>query len=157
MVDIPVRVQRINRKMQRYFKQQKSVWQYYQLIDTQYPLDQNVPPSPNQEKNYHVPESVVNKPGGNPNLALLTNITMETFFQAGNQSASDLMEANPVSDITIFGTESCMGCHSSAGIYNSYTVKNGKVTFNSGDQLTGDFSWLLGKAQWEQGVPEPTK
>jgi len=149
MVDIPVRVQRINEKMRTYFKQQKSVWQYYQLIDTQYPLDQNVPPGNHTESGYTVPESVVNKPGGNPNLALLTNITMETFFQGGNQSASNLMEANPVSDITIFGTESCMGCHSSAGIYE---FKNGKLT--SGDQLSGDFSWLLGKAQWEKGAPK---
>ncbi|MHA7056538.1 hypothetical protein ACWGOQ_0004920 [Aquimarina sp. M1] len=149
MVDIPVRVQRINEKMQTYFKQQKSVWQYYQLIDTQYPLDQNVPPGNHTEEGYKVPESVVNKPGGNPNLALLTNITMETFFQIGNQSAASLMEGNPASDITIFGTESCMGCHSSAGIY---IYKNGKVT--SGDQLSGDFSWLLGKAQWEEGKPK---
>ncbi|MBW1297049.1 hypothetical protein [Aquimarina litoralis] len=149
MVDIPIRVQRINEKMRTYFKQQKSIWQYYQLIDTQYPLDQNAPPGNHTESGYKVPESVVNKPGGNPNLALLTNITMETFFQGGNQSASNLMEANPVSDITIFGTESCMGCHSSAGIY---LYKNGKLT--SGDQLSGDFSWLLGKAQWEKGVPQ---
>ncbi|WP_299435002.1 hypothetical protein [uncultured Aquimarina sp.] len=149
MVDIPVRVQRVNEKMQTYFKQQKSVWQYYQLIDTQYPIDQNVLPGNHTESGYKVPNSVVNKPGGNPNLALLTNITMETFFQAGNQSASNLMEANPVSDITIFGTESCMGCHSSAGIYE---YKKGKVI--SGDQLSGDFSWLLGKAQWEEGKPK---
>ncbi|SEK93323.1 hypothetical protein SAMN04487910_1508 [Aquimarina amphilecti] len=149
MVAIPVRVQRVNERMQTYFKQQKSVWQYYQLIDTQYPTDQNALPGNHTEAKYKVPESVVNKPGGNPNLALLTNITMETFFQTGNQSASNLMEANPVSDITIFGTESCMGCHSSAGIYE---YKNGKLS--SGDQLTGDFSWLLGKAQWEEGVPK---
>ncbi|WP_298310775.1 hypothetical protein [uncultured Aquimarina sp.] len=149
MVDIPVRVKRVNEKMQTYFKQQKSVWQYYQLIDTQYPLDQNALPGNHTEAGYKVPESVVNKPGGNPNLALLTNITMETFFQTGNQSAANLMEANPVSDITIFGTESCMGCHSSAGIYE---YKNGKAI--SGDQLSGDFSWLLGKAQWEKGKPK---
>ncbi|WP_378179220.1 hypothetical protein [Aquimarina sp. SS2-1] len=149
MVDIPVRVQRVNEKMQTYFRQQNSVWQYYQLIDTQYPLDQDVPPGNHTEAGYKVPESVVNKPGGNPNLALLTNITMETFFQIGNQSAANLIEANPVSDITIFGTESCMGCHSSAGIYE---YKNGKAV--SGDQLSGDFSWLLRKAQWEEGKPK---
>ncbi|MBQ4801842.1 hypothetical protein J8L88_03185 [Aquimarina sp. MMG015] len=149
MVDIPVRVTRVNEKMQAYFKQQKSVWQYYQLIDTQYPTDQNVLPGNHTESGYKVPNSVVNKPGGNPNLALLTNITMETFFQSGNQSASNLMEGNPASDITIFGTESCMGCHSSAGIYE---YKNGKLT--SGDQLSGDFSWLLGKAKWEEGKPK---
>ncbi len=158
MVDIPIRVQRINEKMQQYLKQQKSVWQYYQLIDTQYPLDQNVPPGPNKKSNYKIPESVVNKPGGHPNLDLLTNITMETFFQKGNQDAANLIEnANYQTNVSIFGTESCMGCHSSAGIYNSYAIKNGIVTFNTGVQLTGDFSWLLQKAQWEKGIPKPTK
>ncbi len=148
MVDIPVRVQRINKRMQDYFRQHNSVWQYYELIDTQYPLHQDAKPGPNQENDYKLPESVTNKPGGKPNLALLTNMTMETFFQKGNQPASGLMEANPVSDITIFGTESCMGCHSSAGIYNSKTTKNGKVSFGKAGQLSGDFSWLLGKAQY---------
>ncbi len=153
MIDIPVRVQEINKRMQAYFRSQKSVWQYYQLIDTQYPLDQNAAPGSHQESTYHLPQSVANKPGGNPNLTFLTNISMETFFQGGNQSASNFMEANPKSDITVFGTESCMGCHSSAGIYNGIS-SNG--TFTQGDQLTGDFSWLLTqKAQWNKKVPIP--
>ena len=155
MVDIPVRVQQLNSKMQAYFKKQKSVWQYYELIDTQYPRDQNVGPAPNKESNYHLPKSVTNKPGGDPNLALLTNMTMETFFQKGNQPASDLMEANPPSNYTISGTESCMGCHSSAGLYNSTSLDiYGKRSFNSAGQLSGDFSWLLGRAQW---LDESTK
>jgi hypothetical protein len=46
----------------------------------------------------------------------------------------------------ILATESCMGCHSSAGIYTSYTGKNNNT--QSG-QLTADFSWLMSqKAQW---------
>ena len=44
MIDIPVRVKRINSMMQNYFKKLGSVWQYYQLIDTQYPIDQNMVP-----------------------------------------------------------------------------------------------------------------
>lgn len=153
MVDIPVRVQEINRRMQAYFRSQKSVWQYYQLIDTQYPLDQNAPPAPHKESDYHLPQSIANKPGGAPNLAYLTNITMETFFQGGNQSADNFMEANPKSKITVFGTESCIGCHSSAGIYTGIDAK-GK--FTQGDQLTGDFSWLLTqKAEWNKKVPRP--
>lgn len=152
MVDIPVRVQQINQRIQKYFKSVNSVFQYYQLIDTQYPLNQNVPPSSHTEDGYRLPASVTNKPGGEPNIALLTNITMETFFQGGNQSASNLMEANPASDITIFGTESCMGCHSSAGIYNK--IENGK--FKTGDQLSGDFSWLLSqRAHWDEKIPRP--
>ena len=156
MVDIPVRVQQLNAQMQAYFKKYNSVWQYYQLIDTQYPLHQNVKPASNKEASYHLPQSVHNKSGGQPNIALLTNITMETFFQDGNQNASNLMEANPESDLTIFGTESCIGCHSSASAYQKYSFdpnsKNYKLI--SGDQLSGDFSWLLGRASWKDNKPE---
>lgn len=160
MVDIPVRVKRINSMMQNYFKQQGSVWQYYQLIDTQYPIDQDVAPATSTKTQFHIPQSVVNKPGGNPNLALLTNISMETFFQKGNQIAG-LMENSDTNGtdtpITIFGTESCIGCHSSAYLFNSYTSQNGKMTLGQGKQLSGDFSWLLKKASWEEGVPKPTQ
>ena len=153
MVDIPVRVQQLNRQMQAFFKEQGSVWQYYQLIDTQYPTDQNVPPGNNTEAGYKIPGSITNKPGGNPNLAMLTNISMETFFQIGNQSASNFMEANPKSDITVFGTESCMGCHSSAGITNGVDSKGNFTTLG---QLSGDFSWLLTqKAKWNLTIPRP--
>ncbi|MFQ3327024.1 MAG: hypothetical protein ACI8YC_001665 [Salibacteraceae bacterium] len=159
MIDIPVRVQQINKMMQDYFKQQASVWQYYQLIDTQYPINQNTNPAISTKTEYHLPESVVNKSGGKPNLAFLTNISMETFFQGGNQVAG-LMEISPsvkektYKPITIFGTESCIGCHSSAGIAQHYDHKLEKVTF--GKQLTGDFSWLLQKAAWDKDVPKPT-
>lgn len=156
MVDVPVRVQDINREMQRYFNDQGSVWQYYMLIDTQYPVNQNVPPAPHGQDDNTVPASVVNKPGGEPNIALLTNLTMETFFQSGNEIASNLMEANPSNPTTIFGTESCMGCHSSAGIYKMTLSSTGQDSIYSGDQLSGDFSWLLGKAQWNKDEgPEP--
>ncbi len=155
MVDIPLRVRQVNERMQAYFKSQNSVWQYYQIIDTQYPLDQNVAPAPNGPNNYQVPESVVNKPGGRPNIALLTNISMETFFQKGNETADNLIEnANYTSPINIFGTESCMGCHSSAGIAVSYDPTQKTVTY--GTQLSGDFSWLLQtKAQWDAKLPKP--
>lgn len=152
MIDIPVRVQKINRKMQEYFRQEKSIWQYYQLIDTQYPLDQNAPPANYTQSGYHLPEAIKNKSGGDSNIAYLTNISMETFFQAGNQNAGGLIEGNVTSDYTIFGTESCLGCHSSAPIYKSYDESKDKLI--SGSQLSGDFSWLLGKAKWEEGVPK---
>ena len=153
MIDIPVRVENINRKMQAYFKSVGSVWQYYRLIDTQYPKDQNALPTPDQESNYTIPGSVNNKPGGNPNLVFLTNITMETFFQGGNQNAAAFMEINPPTKFQVFGTESCMGCHSSANIYNSVSVNKGVITANKGDQLSADFSWLVGKAKWLDGIP----
>ena len=43
----------------------------------------------------------------------------------------------PQGDTTaIFATESCMGCHSSAGLYTS-------LSGSQSGQLTGDFSWLF--------------
>lgn len=153
MVDIPIRVQNINQMMQEYFRQQNSVWQYYELVDTQYPLDQNVLPAPNLASDYVLPTSVTNKPGGDPNIALLTNMTMETFFQKGGQGAGGLIEnGNPsVEDIQIFGTESCMGCHSSAAIYDAYYFENDTLKTKLAGQTSGDFSWLLQtKAKWNQ-------
>lgn len=156
MIDIPVRVKRINSRMQDYFKELGSIWQYYQLIDTQYPVDQNIIPGISTKTEYHLPESVINKSGGIPNLAFLTNISMETFFQTGNQVAG-LMEnsttQNTDKPITIFGTESCIGCHSSAAIAKHYYKEKDSVSF--GKQLSGDFSWLLQKATWKNNI-KPT-
>ena len=152
MINIPVRVRELNMQMQAFFKSQGSVWQYYQLIDTQYPTDQNAPPGNHTEAGYKLPESVTNKPGGKPNLTFLTNISMETFFQVGNQDAANFMEAfNTNTGLTVFGTEGCMGCHSSAGIYNGIDPKG---NFTKLPQLSGDFSWLLSqKAQWDKKIP----
>jgi hypothetical protein len=157
-----------------------SVWQYYQLIDTQWPTRPQVPPA---DPNGGLPDAVANKSGGNPTPVYLTNVTMETYFQAGNQPACNQEEGNntsscqkPYNKLTpgtaipaytpdpvfwnptlyngttpvkpgittqILATESCVGCHSSAGIWTSH-----EPPAQSG-QLTGDFSWLMAqKAQW---------
>jgi hypothetical protein len=154
MVDIPIRVQQLNKTMQAYLKSVGSVFQYYQLIDTQYPTDQDALPANHTEEGYQLPSSIVNKPGGNPNLAYLTNISMETFFQGGNQDASALMETKPASKIQVFATESCMGCHSSARMY-ALSPDNKLIKLS---QLSGDFSWLLEKkASWDKTQPIPTE
>jgi hypothetical protein len=160
-----------------------SVWQYYELIDTQWPIQPATKPA---DPTGGLPDAVANKPGGVPTPVFLTNITMETYFQSGNQPACQQEEGQngpgcpkPYADLTpgaaipaytpdpviwneilnngqtpvspgiftqIQATESCMGCHSSAGIYTSYTDK--KDSTQSGP-LTGDFSWLMAqKAQW---------
>jgi hypothetical protein len=126
--------------------------QYYQLIDTQWPTGPAAAPTP---WNAGLPGAITNKPGGNPTPVYLTNITMETYFQKGVQPACKQEElpnltcppapnpppGTPVVDTTpVFATESCMGCHSSAGIWTSKTAQSG--------QLTADFSWLFSqKAQ----------
>jgi hypothetical protein len=157
-----------------------SVWQYYQLIDTQWPTRPQTPPA---DPNGGLPDAIANKSGGNPTPVYLTNVTMETYFQAGNQAACNQEEGNnnsscqkPYNKLTpgtaipaytpdpvfwnptlsngttpvkpgittqILATESCVGCHSSAGIWTSYDPPT-----QSG-QLTADFSWLMAqKAQW---------
>lgn len=160
-----------------------SVWQYYQLIDTQWPTD---PKSPPAAWDSGLGQAVTNKPGGQPTPVFLTNSTMETYFQLGNQPACNQEEGvaapcpnpygqsppgtkidayvpNPViwtsilnnssapvkPGVTtqILATESCMGCHSSAGVVTSYDPTTKKKT--TAGQLSGDFSWLLSqKVQW---------
>jgi hypothetical protein len=162
-----------------------SVWQYYQLIDTQWPTDPKSRPS---AWDSGLAQAVTNKPGGQPTPVMLTNITMETYFQAGNQPACNQEEGVPRSancppdyaslppgskidpytpappiwtsalnngsaavkpgvSTQILATESCMGCHSSAGVITAYDPQTRKKT--TAGQLSGDFSWLMSKkAQW---------
>jgi hypothetical protein len=161
-IPIPPDKQRLNQEAQAVLGKMGSVWQYYQLIDTQWPTSPKTPPA---SPTGPLPNPVTNKPGGNPTPAFLTNITMETYFQGGNEAACNGVEnvscpsiwtspannaktppAQP-SNAQVFISESCMGCHSSAGLYTSYNAQTGQNT-QSG-QLTGDFSWLLTqKAAW---------
>ena len=66
----------------------------------------------------------------------------ETYFQVGNQNAANEEEGNqPPSKVEVFGTESCMGCHSSAGIATSKSGNPPQVNYSG--QLTADLSWLM--------------
>lgn len=137
-----------------------SAMRYYQLIDSQWPTDPTAAPTPPAAG---LPGAIENKPGGNPTPVYLTNITMETYFQKGPQNACQQEEATtcpsgqwlsenqgksgPVDMTTVFGTESCMGCHSSAGLYITPTTTSG--------QLTADFSWLF--AQKAHSAQPPAK
>jgi hypothetical protein len=136
-IAIPPDKQQLNREAQVALRSQNSVWQYYQLIDTQWPTNPASPPTPPGDSN--LPKSIDNKSGGDPTPVYLTNATMETYFQAGNQNASKQQEGSPPSNVKVFGTESCMGCHSSAAVAVSGTPQ--KPVF--GKQLSSDFSWLL--------------
>jgi hypothetical protein len=137
MVPISPDKEALNREAQAALRAQNSVWQYYQLIDTQWPTNPSSPPTVPGDAN--LPQSISNKSGGQPTPVYLTNMTMETYFQAGNQSASNLQEGNPPGTVQVFGTESCTGCHSSAGVAQSGTPTNPVY----GKQLSADFSWLL--------------
>jgi hypothetical protein len=186
-IPIPEDKVALNAQAQAVLRALGSVWQYYELIDTQWPTAPTVKPD---DASVGLPQSVTNKPGGNPTPVFLTNITMETYFQSGNQPACNQEHGggdkcpSPYADFSpgtaipayqpdpvlwnsllnkgttpvkpgistqILATESCMGCHSSAGIYTSYTDKSHST--KSG-QLTGDFSWLMSqKAQWNPNQP----
>jgi hypothetical protein len=178
-IPIPGDKQALNRQAQAVLARLGSVWQYYQLIDTQWPTDPTASPS---AWDGGLPNAIANKPGGAPTPVFLTNITMETYFQKGNQPACDSEElpsgvkcptsgpalppvwnsvlnnsAQPVKpgiNTLTFATESCMGCHSSAGVWTSYDPKAKKGT-KSG-QLTGDFSWLLTQKASYQTAPGGT-
>lgn len=174
----------LNAQVQAALGAMGSVWQYYQLVDTQWPTNPGTIQNPSAPTpwNAGLSGSVTNKPGGNPTPVFLTNITMETYFQGGNQPACNAQETpstftcppagspappiwtsiqnnsgtpgKPGTGTQIFGTESCMGCHSSAGIYTSYNPTTQQGT-QSG-QLTGDFSWLMSqKASWNPNLPVP--
>jgi len=80
-----------NAAYQNALKQQNSVWQFYQLVMTQWPLQMN-PPNPIPESQSGLPAFTF--PGTNPTSAF-SNITMETFEQ-------DLIRTG------------CMSCHNGA-------------------------------------------
>jgi hypothetical protein len=166
----------LNTQVQAVLRQMGSVWQYYELIDTQWPTEPGAAPS---AWDSGLPLSAANKPGGHPTPVMLTNITMETYFQKGNQPACKSEElpnnvscpsgpadppvwnawlnasktpVKPGVNTLTFITESCTGCHSSAGVWTSYDPV--KKTGQQSGQLTADFSWLLAqKAAWNNVKP----
>jgi hypothetical protein len=160
LIPIPGLAQQINTIYQQALAGAGSPLQYYELIDTQWPTA----PYPDFT-NYaavagspfpgNLPEAIINKSTGAPVPVYLTNSIMETYFQAGNQPAHFQENGFPFVNTSVFGTESCMACHFSAGIASGYEVKNTngkeiKVPIFGGD-LTGDFSWLLQqKAQFKE-------
>jgi hypothetical protein len=124
-----------------------SVWQYYELIDTQWPTNTQTSPVP---PGYGV-QSISNKSGGQPTPVYLTNAVMETYFQQGNRRLvyQDRLIERAIGPNSVFGTESCMGCHSEAGmaIDSTGTDANRTTIFKPG---TANFSWLLQKkAHWK--------
>jgi len=93
----------------------------------------------------------------------LVNTTTETYFQKGPQAAGCLEQDNRLTDncqtdnTPVVGTESCAGCHYSAGIAVGYkrdatgnpVMANGvKVPVygengHFGRSAHGNFSWML--------------
>lgn len=117
----------------------RSVWQYYQLVDTQWPQRPGTLQNPNTC--YHGSSNpAVNfacdgpnpDQGPGPFPAKLANTTLETYFQQ-----------TPGNNQAYMGT--CMGCHS----FGQVAAQN--------STLFSDFSFLLGDAQQPSTTPNPPK
>jgi hypothetical protein len=174
VLPVPKATAALNAQVQTLLAKSASVFRYYQLIGTQWPAEPRFPAFPNgvsvQADGRLLPaslESIVFKVPGKIVPVFLVNTTMETFFQSGNQTAGPvaaddrLPPGNVADPARIFSTESCSGCHFSAGSCigfkrdsnGRYVVeeRNGKryrvpiFGVNATRGLTGsaDYSWLL--------------
>jgi hypothetical protein len=164
----------LNTEVRGLLKGLGSVFQYYELIGTQWPVAPSFPAFPSgvaaQPDGRLLPsslESIQFKIPGKVVPVHLINTTMETFFQNGNQPAGPLAEDDRLppgllSDpSTVFATESCAGCHFSAGACIAFKKdNNGKYLVQQkdgknyripifgknavrGQNGNADYSWLL--------------
>lgn len=128
VIPIPPATAALNREVQQLLREEKSVLQYYELIGAQWPVQPGFPAFGGGGGS--APESIVFKAPGRVVPVYLANTVMESYFQAGEQPAGPLEEDDrlpsgffadsPREPITpdrtrVFGTESCVGCHFSAG------------------------------------------
>jgi hypothetical protein len=154
----------LNAEVQGRLKTLGSVFQYYELIDTQWPVHPNAPAFAGGGGS--APESITHKVPGDVVPVFLVNTTMETYFMKGQQPAGALEQddrlastAPTIDETSVIGTESCVGCHYSSGIGLAFKknadgtdmldpVTKQKVPIfgeNSHFGKTGNanFSWLL--------------
>ena len=166
-IPIPGSKVELNHQVQQLLAKDNSPLQYYMLIDTQWPTA----PFPETDKRpactgadptdpycavtgsanpKYLPEAITRKSTGSPAPVYLTNSIMETYFQSGNQAAQLQENGFPQDKTLVFGTESCMGCHFSAGIATGVIRQPyGDTEVIRSSDATADFSWLLAqKAQW---------
>lgn len=149
VVPIPPALQALNEQVRALLRSQGSVFQYYELIGTQWPVQPGFPAFGGGAGS--APESIYFKAPGRVVPVYLINTTMESYFQAGEQPAGPLEEddrlpkgffaddaTEPVTpDRTkVFGTESCVGCHFSAGAAIGFKRdENGKLIRDEGGRL----------------------
>jgi hypothetical protein len=174
VLPIPKATAALNTQVRAALKSLGSVFQYYELIGTQWPTAPSFPGFTNGVANQPdgriLPssfESIVFKIPGKVVPVNLVNTTMETFFQSGNQPAGPVADdyrlpAGLLADPNIiFATESCAGCHFSAGAavafkkdpygrYVTQTVdgKKYRVPIYGQNAVRGqigdaDYSWLM--------------
>jgi hypothetical protein len=151
--DLRADAEKLNGEVQEQLKKINSVFQYYELIDTQWPVHPFAPAVPGGAAS--APESIARKVPGDVVPTFLVNTTMETFFQLGKQPAGPLEQDDrlapgvPLDTTEVRGTESCVGCHYSAGICIGFRTVDGQRTpifgenANFGRNGNGNFSWLF--------------
>jgi hypothetical protein len=173
VIPIPLATQQVNRAAQQALREQGSVLRYYELIGSQWPVQPDLPAFPSGSGSS--PESIVFKTPGRVVPVYVANTTMETFFQQGVQPAGplaqdDRLAPGQVADATlVFGTESCVGCHYSAGMCLGFkrdaegrlVYKDGNkapifgINANGGRTGNADFSWLLQMKAQSEEAPRP--
>jgi hypothetical protein len=152
----------LNAAVQSLLAREGSVFQYYELIGTQWPSRPFAPAIPGGQGS--APESIIRKTTGEVLPVYLTNMTMETYFQKGVQPAGPLEQDDRLApgmspdNTPVFGTESCVGCHYSAGATIGFrTMPNGQFrrdeqgrkipiigeNANFGRNGNANYSWLL--------------
>jgi hypothetical protein len=162
--DLDAVAKEVTQQMQKLLKDRNSVFQYYKLIDVQWPVQPNAPAAAGGAGS--APESVTYKTPGQMVPVFLVNTTMETYFQHGSQPAGALEQDDrlaagspPIDSTKVEGTESCVGCHYSSGIATGYKkdTKTGKIVVDKNgipSIVTGEnnhfgrtgnasFSWML--------------
>jgi hypothetical protein len=128
VVPIPPATQSLNRQVQGLLRELGSVFQYYELVGAQWPIQPGFPAFAGGANS--APESILFKAPGRVVPVYNVNTAMESYFQRGNGAAGPLEEDDrlppggfadrPTEPVTpdrtiVFGTESCVGCHYSAG------------------------------------------
>lgn len=162
LVPPPQGTEEVNIAAQAFLGSKGSVLRYYELDGTQWPKHPKAPAVPGGQGS--APESIVRKMPGEVVPVFLTNSTMETYFQKGYQQAGPLEQDDrlasqlSVDTTMLFGTESCVGCHYSAGACIGFRKEstgrllhdaNGnKIPLygqngNGGHTGGANFSWML--------------
>ena len=168
VLPVPPATAELNGIVQGQLRAAGSVLQYYELIGVQWPVEPQVPAFPSGMKS--APESVVFKVPGHVVPTFVANTTMETYFQGGNQQAGgqerdNRPPKNSDDPTLIFATESCAGCHYSAGacvgfktgyvpqpdgtVKIDYLRRDGRkipifgIDSHQGHSANANFSWLL--------------
>lgn len=182
----------LNTEVQALLAAKQSVFQYYEMVDVQWPLHPNaLTVSGGQDS---APESIRFKTPGQMIPTFLINTTMETYFQKGAQPAGPSEQDNRLNppdvflskagkdlvtqsggnaftdNTTIIATESCVGCHFSAGVATRFQTNDDgtrKLTggyptaifgenANGGNNGNADFSWMLQlEPQAQPAQPSP--